>query len=83
MLNFSLSAEQYALKDAVASLMRRFDDEYWLARDSDGEFPAEFHRAIAAGGWLCITMPEAYGGSGLGVVEAVPGCSIFARGVIE
>jgi acyl-CoA dehydrogenase len=25
---------------------------------------------LAAGGWLGITMPEAYGGSGLGVTEA-------------
>jgi acyl-CoA dehydrogenase len=41
-----------------------------LARDDDGVFPFEYHRAMAEGGWLGITMPEAYGGSGLGVTEA-------------
>jgi acyl-CoA dehydrogenase len=50
--------------------MQRFDADYWLARDADGEFPREYHRAMAEGGWLGITMPEEYGGSGLGVTEA-------------
>jgi acyl-CoA dehydrogenase len=59
-----------ALREGVRAVVRRFDDEYWLARDEDGQFPFEFHRAMAEGGWLGITMPEAYGGSGLGVTEA-------------
>jgi acyl-CoA dehydrogenase len=59
-----------ALREGVRAVVRRFDDEYWLARDEDGEFPREFHRAMADGGWLGITMPEAYGGAGLGVTEA-------------
>ena len=33
-------------------------------------FPFEFHRAMADAGWLGITMPEEYGGAGLGVTEA-------------
>ena len=55
---------------ASALSVTGFDDEYWLARDEDGEFPKEFHRAMADNGWLGITMPEEYGGSGLGVTEA-------------
>jgi acyl-CoA dehydrogenase len=62
--------ELTALRDGVRAVARRFDDEYWLARDEDGEFPFEFHRAMAEGGWLGVTMPEAYGGAGLGVTEA-------------
>ena len=69
-MDFSISADQSALRDGVASVMKRFDADYWLARDDDGEFPFEYHRAMAEGGWLGITMPEAYGGSGLGVTEA-------------
>jgi acyl-CoA dehydrogenase len=42
-----------------------------LQRDEDGHFPAEFHRAMADGGWLGLTMPEEYGGAGLGVTEAM------------
>src|SRR5205814_5408469 len=47
-----------------------FGDDYWLERDREGGFPADFHRALARDGWLGIAMPEAYGGAGLGIAEA-------------
>ncbi len=59
-----------AIRAGVRSVVRQFDDDYWLARDDDGEFPHAFHRAMAEAGWLGITMPQAWGGSGLGVTEA-------------
>jgi acyl-CoA dehydrogenase len=62
--------ERNAIREGVRAVVRRFDDEYWLERDEDGHFPHEFHRAMAEAGWLGITMPEEYGGSGLGVTEA-------------
>ena len=58
------------MRDAVAKICARFGDDYWLARDRDGAFPEDFRRAIAAGGWLGICIPQAYGGSGLGIGEA-------------
>jgi acyl-CoA dehydrogenase len=39
-----------------------------LVKDQTGGFPHDFHRARAEQGWLAI--PQAYGGSGLGVTEA-------------
>ena len=69
-MDFSVSDDQRAIRDGVAAVVKRFDDEYWLARDEDGEFPKEFHRAMAEAGWLGITMPPEYGGAGLGVTEA-------------
>jgi acyl-CoA dehydrogenase len=69
-IDFALSDLQLTLRDAVAKVCARFDDAYWLKRDRDGEFPEEFRRAIADAGWLGICMPEAYGGSGLGITEA-------------
>jgi acyl-CoA dehydrogenase len=69
-VDFHVSDEQRAIRDAVGAVVRRFEPDYWLARDDDGEFPHEFHRAMADAGWLGITMPEAYGGAGLGVTEA-------------
>lgn len=69
-MDFSVSEDHAALREGVAQVMKRFDADYWLARDEDGEFPREYHRAMAEGGWLGITMPEEYGGSGLGVTEA-------------
>jgi acyl-CoA dehydrogenase len=59
-----------AIREGVRAVVSRFGDDYWLARDDDGKFPREFHRAMAEAGWLGITMPTEYGGAGLGVKEA-------------
>ena len=69
-MDFSLTEDQLAIQDAVGRVCSEFDDEYWSQKDTKAEFPHEFHRAMAEGGWLGITMPEALGGSGLGVTEA-------------
>ena len=69
-MDFSVSDDHRAIREGVNAVVRRFDDEYWLERDDDGEFPREFHKAMADAGWLGITMPPEYGGAGLGVTEA-------------
>ncbi len=69
-MNFNLHGDQLAIRDAIEKVCNRFDDDYWLARDTDGLFPEEFVAAITAGGWLGIAMPEEYGGAGLGILEA-------------
>ena len=69
-MDFSLSGEQQSICAAIAKTCARFPDEYWLAKDREGSFPHDFHRAFAADGWLGIAIPRAYGGSGLGVTEA-------------
>lgn len=65
-----LSPEQSAIRDGVEAVCKRFGDEYWSECDRDECFPHEFHRAMAQDGWLGLTMPEEYGGAGLGVTEA-------------
>ncbi|MBE9603421.1 acyl-CoA/acyl-ACP dehydrogenase [Acetobacteraceae bacterium H6797] len=69
-MEFELSPAQEALREAIARLCAAFGDDYWLARDHDGAFPAELHQALARDGWLGICMPEEYGGAGLGITEA-------------
>src|SRR5499426_958561 len=69
-MEFSHSPEQERIREAIAKLCERFGDDYWLKRDREGGFPADFHQAFARDGWLGIAMPEAYGGSGLGITEA-------------
>ena len=69
-MTFALSPEQLEIREAVTRLCQRFGDDYWLKKDEAGEFPHEFHRAMAAGGWLGVAMPEQYGGAGLGIGEA-------------
>ncbi len=53
-MDFAYTAEQLQVAEAVGRICGSFDAEYWLARDSDGLFPHDFHRAMAQGGWLGI-----------------------------
>jgi len=69
-MEFSYSPEQERIREAVAKLCERFPDDYWLKRDSEGGFPADFHQAMAKDGWLGVAMPEEFGGAGLGILEA-------------
>jgi len=69
-MDFALTSEQEAIRDAIARICERFDDDYWLEKDRAGGFPFDFYDAIARDGWLGICIPEEYGGSGLGIAEA-------------
>ncbi|MEV3965249.1 acyl-CoA dehydrogenase family protein [Nocardia sp. NPDC050193] len=69
-MSFELSEDQRLIRDSVAELARKFDDQYWMQKDREHEFPTEFYRAIADGGWLGLCIPEEYGGHGLGITEA-------------
>ncbi|MFM1988134.1 MAG: hypothetical protein RJA99_1091 [Pseudomonadota bacterium] len=69
-MNFALSPEQERIREAIQRICADFGDDYWLQRDREGGFPHDFQQALAKDGWLGICIPEAYGGSGLGVTEA-------------
>jgi acyl-CoA dehydrogenase len=69
-MDFTLSDEQQEIRAAVARLCQGFDAQYWLEKDASGDFPHEFHAAMAQAGWLGIAMPADYGGAGLGITEA-------------
>jgi len=65
-----MTQDREQIRSSIQTLCERFDDNYWLDKDNKHEFPHDFHAAMAEGGWLGITMPEKYGGAGLGVTEA-------------
>lgn len=65
-----LNDSQVQVREAVAELCAGFGDPYWRERDATATYPFEFHRAMADGGWLGIALPERFGGSGLGMLEA-------------
>jgi len=69
-MSVDFTPEQIQIRDSVKKLCDGFGDSYWLERDSDGEFPEKFCRAIADHGFMGIAMPTEYGGSGLGITEA-------------
>ncbi len=69
-MNFELTEDQQLIRKSVAELAGKFDDHYWMTKDQAHEFPQEFYDAVAGGGWLGMTIPEEYGGHGLGITEA-------------
>jgi len=69
-MNFNLTTEQQAIRDGIFEVCKPFDEAYWLDRDRNGGFPLDFHKAIADAGYLGICMPEEFGGSGLGILDA-------------
>ena len=69
-MNFAETDDQTAIRTAVGDVCKAFPDDYWLEKDRHGGFPMDFYRAMASAGWLGIAMPQAYGGAGLGILEA-------------
>ncbi len=78
-MQFEYTDQQKSIQTAIEKVCANFNDSYWLERDTDGAFPEEFVKAITAGGWLGIAMPEAYGGAGLGITETAIMAHTIAR----
>ena len=57
------------VRKATRELARNFDYAYWRQKDKRGEYPWEFVKAFAQGGWLGALIPDEYGGLGLGIAE--------------
>src|SRR5687767_10813651 len=79
-MDFDLSAEQRAIRDAFA----RFSDERIAPRaaaiDEAHAFPRELFGELAAMGVFGMRYPEAAGGSGAGLVEFCLALEEIARG---
>ena len=69
-MDYNLTEEQIAIRSAVEAIMKDFPDEYWEGKDERHEFPWEFYNAFVSNGFLGVTIPERFGGSGLGLTEA-------------
>ncbi|MFB7558696.1 acyl-CoA dehydrogenase family protein [Streptomyces brevispora] len=63
-------ADLELIRKTTRELARKFDLEYWRQKDTKHEYPWEFVKAFADGGWLGAMIPEEYGGIGLGLVES-------------
>uniref|UniRef100_UPI00258DFA99 acyl-CoA dehydrogenase family protein n=1 Tax=uncultured Pseudomonas sp. TaxID=114707 RepID=UPI00258DFA99 len=59
-----------AIREGVRALCAEFPAEYWRTLDEQKAFPEAFVKAMTDAGWLSAMIPEAYGGSGLGLAEA-------------
>ena len=62
------------IRTAVAQLCERYPEEYWRKLDAERGYPEKFVAEMTEAGFLTALIPEEYGGSGLGLVEA---CAIL------
>jgi acyl-CoA dehydrogenase len=58
------------IRDAVRKLCAGFPGQYWRDLDRDRAYPTGFVQALTEAGFLSVLIPEAYGGSGLGLGAA-------------
>src|SRR5919112_6398473 len=69
-MDFTVDEDHEAIREGIRRVCSKFDDTYWRDHDRDHEFPWEFYRAMADGGWVGIAIPERFGGGGRGITEA-------------
>ncbi|MEO1720002.1 MAG: acyl-CoA dehydrogenase family protein [Pseudomonadota bacterium] len=67
---FEPTDDQRALLESADALLAQFGDRYWLECDAEGAFPDAFVERATEAGWFGIAMPEAFGGSDLGITDA-------------
>jgi acyl-CoA dehydrogenase len=68
-VDFQVPDEIKDIREAVRALCSDFPGSYWRDLEPD-RYPTEFVTALTANGWLAALIPEAYGGSGLGIGAA-------------
>jgi acyl-CoA dehydrogenase len=64
------SDQHQDIRDAVRALCAQFPDAYHRKVDEARAYPEDFVDALTKAGWMAALIPEAYGGSGLGLTEA-------------
>ena len=69
-MDFDYTSTQQEIRTAVRRICQQFGPDYWRRCDEASDYPAEFVAAMTEAGWLAALIPEAYGGSGLALLDA-------------
>ncbi len=69
-MNFDFTPDQERIRAAIREICASFPNDYWRDLDRQRAYPEKFVAALTEGGWLAALIPEAYGGTGLGILEA-------------
>jgi len=70
MIEKTLSNNYPEIREAIRALCAQFPDEYFRKIDERRTYPEDFVNALTQAGWLAALIPQEYGGSGLGLMEA-------------
>ncbi|WP_290810449.1 acyl-CoA dehydrogenase family protein [Halovivax sp.] len=79
-MDFAETEEQRLIRDSVSQLADDYDREYWKTCIDEKRFPEEYWDDLARDGWLGVTIPEEYGGAGLGMLEMAMVIEELTRG---
>jgi acyl-CoA dehydrogenase len=64
-------AQQHAdIRQGVRDVCKAFDSVYWQKLEEASGYPEAFVQALTQAGWLSALIPEAFGGSGVGLTVA-------------
>ena len=77
-MDFAETPEQAMLREAVAAVAARFGHEYFVRQARAGARSTELWDALARPGYLGVSIPEAYGGGGMGISELAIVCEELA-----
>ncbi len=79
MIDFSLTEEQRAIQKAAREFAEKEFPKYSKDCDLHEKFPVDLHKQVAALGFIGMTLPNEYGGAGLGMIESSIVMEEFAR----
>ncbi|WP_299269620.1 acyl-CoA dehydrogenase family protein [Halorientalis sp.] len=68
-MDFALSEEQRMMQRLTEDISSDYDLDYWRDKDDAEEFPHEIWNDLAEAGFAGLTVPQEYGGEGLGMEE--------------
>ncbi len=69
-MDFNLTQDQLQIQEEIRKVCHEFPDSYWREMDRKRDYPDAFVRKLTELGWLAALIPEQFGGSGLGILEA-------------
>jgi acyl-CoA dehydrogenase len=68
-MDYGETEEHRMIREAVRDIAGDYDRDYWRDCIENKSFPDEYWEDLAADGWLGVTIPEEYGGAGMGMLE--------------
>lgn len=73
-MDFTITEEHRALREAVSAISREFGNGYYTQKAEAREFTLELWEALGKHGFVGVNIPEEYGGGGGGLVELAIVC---------
>jgi len=68
-MDYGETQEQRMIREAVRDIASDYDRDYWRSAIENKSFPEEYWNDLAEDGWLGVTVPQEYGGAGMGMLE--------------